>query len=222
MSLISLRRSRRDTPSEAGREAGLGVTVPSARRRPVHLLVAAAVAVTTVVAGATWWLILRTADDSGTAAPTRVVAASADTYVNQGRPTMTYGDSTELRADASPALFRVYLHFDLGQLDETPSRAVLRLHTRVSNPSGLKVSAVSPSWSEEVTTYTTAPNPRGPAVRSEGAAVAGWQSIDVTRLLDDQATLDLAIVPKGEKMIVFDSREAGNEAQLVLTLPDRR
>jgi hypothetical protein len=170
--------------------------------------------------------------DVATSIPTSVPSATqagttftypslADSYVNPGSPTNTYGSSTILRADASPD-FHSYLRFDVQGLSGSVTKATLRVYANSSSSLGCIANSVDDAtWSEATISYNNAPTV-GDAVGSSGAFGAkGWVDIDVTDYITGDGTYNLALTTSSSTAISLASREAGaNAPQLIVeTIP---
>jgi protocatechuate 3,4-dioxygenase beta subunit len=165
----------------------------------------------------------------------------ADTYVQDGTSSnMNFGVSTQLLSRlSSRSNFndQAYLRFDLSSLCNA-SRVVLRLYGRLSDTRAANLPTAvygvqSPNWPETGINWNNKPADMGTVLAS--AAVSGttgqWYDFDITsyiqaelaagrRLislaLKNQATGGLTSQPTAT---VFDSREAVNKPQLIVTVP---
>ncbi len=145
----------------------------------------------------------------------------ADSYVNAGSPTGSYGSSTTLRADGSPDI-RSYLLFDVQGLSGTVTKATLRVYAGSASSLGCTAYSVDDvTWSEAALNYNNAP-PLGSPLGSSGAFGAGaWFDLDVTAYITGNGIYSLALTTPGSTAISFASRESGaNAPQLIIeTVP---
>jgi fibronectin type 3 domain-containing protein len=145
---------------------------------------------------------------------------SADTYVNAGSPTSSFGKSTSLRASASPDLHS-YLKFVVQGLGGTPiTRARLLVFANSNGSQGVNALAVADNtWDELTMNYGNAPS-LGNTLASSGAFTTGnWVALDVTSYITGEGTYTIALSTSGSTSLNFASREAAtNTPQLVLDL----
>ncbi|HEY2636872.1 MAG TPA: DNRLRE domain-containing protein, partial [Solirubrobacteraceae bacterium] len=145
-----------------------------------------------------------------TAAPLKVVRASADATVRADHPRATDGRSELLRVAAHPAT-RTYLRFPLTGLEgRLVQRATLWVRVDAAHPwRGLAAAATDGrAWSERRLTWRSRPAARPPvgtATRAPGA----WRAIDVTSLVRANGRLDLVLTATRGTGAVLASREAG-------------
>ncbi|RPI94887.1 MAG: DNRLRE domain-containing protein [Chloroflexi bacterium] len=141
----------------------------------------------------------------------------SDSYVNEGSPTINYGTSTTVRADASPVL-RSYLRFNVGSVGGPVTRATLRIYTNNNSSIGFQASRVTNNtWGETTITYSNAPAV-GSLLGSSGATSAGtWKTVDVTPYVTGNGTFSFALSTTSTTAMSFPSREAGaNAPQLIV------
>jgi chitodextrinase len=152
--------------------------------------------------------------------PTLTFEVGADTYVNSGSPTGSYGSATVLRADGSPDLHS-YLRFTVQGLAGYPIlHAYLLIYANSSSSLGIDTEAVADnSWIENAVTYNTAP-PLGAVLNSSGPFTGGsWVTLDVSSYITGEGTYSFGITTPGSSTISFASKESGaNQAELVLNL----
>lgn len=152
------------------------------------------------------------------AGQTLTLTPEADAYVYQSKPSQNFGQSTSLRADASP-IMRSYLRFDLTSVSSPVTRATLRLYAQSSHRTGYEVHPVADtSWGERSITYENTPAIDPTVVGTSGAFSSGqWTSVDVTALVRPGTKLSLAVTTTSATQMNLASRESGaNAPQLVL------
>lgn len=152
-------------------------------------------------------------------AATTTLTPSADAYVQSDQPSVNFGTSIELHANASPTT-NSYLRFDVSGMTGAPSQATLRVFTRSTGTVSIKASAVADTtWTETGITYATAP-PLGAVLASSGALTAGtWVSFDVTAAVRGNGPVSFALTTGATAVRITDSREGATPPQLVLTPP---
>ncbi len=135
---------------------------------------------------------------------------SADAYVSQAKPNSNFGTAPILRTDGFPKLERSYLRFDITQLTGSVTKATLRLYAGSRDRLGYTVrSVVSTDWSEGGITYANAPPP-GTVVATSGAVARDtWTSVDVTRVVNGDGAISLALTANGSSAGGYASRETG-------------
>ena len=151
------------------------------------------------------------------AAPTLTLAPVADASVRADQPDAALGRLTTLRVDNSPVA-RSYLKFSVRGLTRSVRRATLRLSARTAaGDSGVEVRPASSAWDEGTLTYRSAPLP-GAVVAKSGAFAAGdVVALDVTKLVQGNGTISLAVTTTSGTSRTFASREdAGLRPQLVV------
>jgi Calcineurin-like phosphoesterase len=173
-----------------------------------------------LLAGAATVAVVAAALVSGTtqvaAAATSTVIASDDSYVRQDQPTTNYGSATSVQADASPVT-NGYLKFTVSGVTGSISRATLRIFSRSTGTTSVKVAAVAnTSWSEGAITYSNAPA-IGAQIGATGALTAGtWATVDVSAKVLGNGSYSFALTTGTTSARLFDSRQAANPPQLVL------
>lgn len=153
--------------------------------------------------------------------PRLTFTPAADTYVNSGSPTSTYGSATSLRVDASPDL-HAYLRFNVQGLGgSTISRARLLVYTNSSSSLGLTALAVADNtWSEAGTNYNNAPALGGLLATATPISAGTWVSLDVTPYITGEGVYSFGLSTPSSSTLSMASRETGaTAAQLVLDLP---
>jgi hypothetical protein len=154
-----------------------------------------------------------------TPAPATAVTSTpvADAYVRADQTTTNFGTSTQLSVDASPVITS-YLRFDVTGLAGPPAQATLRLFSRSTQTTPIKVYAVGDtSWSETAVTWDLRPT-LGPLLASSPAQTSGaWVDIDVTAGITANGLVSFALDTGSTAAKTLDSREGANPPQLVVT-----
>jgi hypothetical protein len=147
---------------------------------------------------------------------TFTIAPSADTYVEEDKPTSAFGSKPFLRVDGSP-ISVAYLGFDVHAITGTLRSATLRIWANTGG-AGFDVH-VSPGGWPETMTYGSAPSYTATPLGSSGALKRGtWATIDVTSLLDGAGEVSVALTATNPSSALnLASRESGDKApQLVV------
>jgi len=178
--------------------------------RALHRVFAGAATVAAVAAA----LVSGTTEQA--AAATSTFTASDDSYVRQDLPTTNYGTSTSVQADASPVT-NGYLKFTVSGVSGSVSSATLRIFSRSTGTTAVKVSTVADTgWTEGGITYGNAPA-IGAQLGTTGALTAGaWASVDVSAKVTGNGTYSFALTTGTTAARLFDSRQAANPPQLVV------
>ncbi len=144
----------------------------------------------------------------------------ADAYVDASKPTVNYGSSTTLRADASPDL-HAYLRFNIPDLGaKSISKAQLFVYANSNVRKDIQVLEVSNStWLENNIIYSNAPV-LGNIITSTRSVNAGsWAVFDVTPYINGSGDLSFGLVNTSSTGINLASRESGSSSPyLVLDL----
>jgi hypothetical protein len=143
----------------------------------------------------------------------------ADAYVNAGNLGNNYGQSTSLRADASPDVHS-YLRFSVQGLGGSPiTQARLWVYAKNSSSLGISANAVpDDSWDELVVNYSNAPA-LGSILDSSGVFSAGdWVELDVTSYVTGEGSYSFGLTTSSNTSLSFSSRESSTNApQLILS-----
>ena len=146
-----------------------------------------------------------------------VFTPSADGYVNQARPTRSYGRLGRLVADTSPMLAS-YLRFDVTNLDGAVTSAKLRLWVYDATSDGPKVFATSTSWTETELTWNTRPQvTSGLLGDTEGLPKGAWAEYDVSSVVKGNGAFGFVLQPMSTNDVFFYSKEGSTKPQLVVT-----
>jgi hypothetical protein len=150
--------------------------------------------------------------------------AIADTYVDEGVPTTSFGTHSELLADAGPNVRETYLRFAVGGIADLPiERARLELRTTskgASSFAGIVHTLSGAAWTES-TTFATRPSVSGPPIATNTAAVGDDRMVefDVRQAVAGEGTYDFAIVTSSSDAVKYRSRESSSgRPALVLDL----
>ena len=148
---------------------------------------------------------------------------TADTYVDAKSAAKSFGTAGKLLARSSPvqATFLRFTVTGIGPLSVEQARLRLTVSAGRSDGSatGGSIDTVGGAWSE-ATTYRTRPDAVGPPLATAGA-VAPNQVVDfdVTRAIQGDGTVNLALVSSSTDSVSYRSREAASgKPQLVVTL----
>jgi chitodextrinase len=156
------------------------------------------------------------------AAPTTLVfTPSADTFVEQDKPSTNYGSATAIGTDNSPVK-RILLKFGVSGIQ---GRQVLSATLRLAcvDPSsfgGAFHPVPDTSWTETGVTWNNAPT-AGPAMLGQlgSVSVGNWYSVDVTPLISGDGTFGIDVTSTSSNGADYSSKEgtAGLAPQLVVT-----
>jgi hypothetical protein len=179
-------------------------------RPPIRRLLAGAAAFPVVAA------VLVSGTTGVAAGATATVTASDDSYVRSDQPTANFGTATSVQADASPVT-NGYLKFTVSGVTGSVSKATLRIFSRSTGTTLVKVSTVADTaWTQGAITYASAPA-IGAQLGTTGALTAGtWAQVDVTAKVLGNGTYSFALTTGTTSARLFDSAEAANPPQLVL------
>jgi len=131
---------------------------------------------------------------AASAAPTQVFAPVADSFASAASPRDSHGRARSLQVRAKP-LSRAYLRFRISGLRGGVASARLRLFVERPGRGRLQVREVGPRrWNERSLSYRTAPGVG--RVIAAGNVRPGWASFDITSLVDEPGTVDVALVAR--------------------------
>jgi hypothetical protein len=141
----------------------------------------------------------------------KVVPASADASVRVDRPTATSGKARTLRVDGNRAA-RAYLRFKVtgltGRVVSAASLWVWRTSPKAPFAGLTARGTNGKAWSEATLAWWRRPAilpPAGTAVKASGR----WLRLDVTRLVRQNGTVDVAVTTAKAQGITLAAREAG-------------
>ena len=143
----------------------------------------------------------------------------ADALVTEVNPSTAFGTSTALRVDggADPDV-QTYLRFTVTGVTGTIQSASLRLWATSPTANGPSVFTTASTWSEPAITWANKPALIGAGVgKVTSIATSTWASFDVTSLVTGNGTFDLVLAGTSTDGVDFQSREATNKPQLVIT-----
>jgi len=153
------------------------------------------------------------------------VVASADAYVSSAEAATNFGGESELRIDRAPndnasaQTLRTYIRFDIPDLPDAVSRAVLRLYATNGDNHGFSVRGVTPDWDETTITWSNAPEPAAsPAVQAGAFAAGTWVSVDVSPLVQGGGAISFELTASGPSPMAFASGEQGSAAAPQLSI----
>jgi Divergent InlB B-repeat domain len=141
----------------------------------------------------------------------------ADTYVNAGAPTTSYGTSGSIWVDSSPQE-QSFLRFDLTNISGRTIQDVrLRMYqTDASSLGGRVFSVTSTTWDEGIT-WNTRPAIDGPQLGSFSAVSTGtWYGADLGQVSLTDGPLSLAIDSTSSNGARWASRQSMTQPQLIV------
>jgi hypothetical protein len=146
--------------------------------------------------------------------------AVADSYIDQQRPTSTFGSSTALEADSDAGRAKhAVLRFEVTGLSAPVVSARIRLWVTNSTVDGPRIQRCAEAWSETSVTWATQPALIGAALSDAGAvASGGWREFDVTSAVTGNGTYSFILVGTSNDGMKFASRETSTPPELVLLL----
>jgi calcineurin-like phosphoesterase family protein/fibronectin type III domain protein len=147
------------------------------------------------------------------------VPTSADALVNEANPSTAFGTSTALRVDGgSDPDVQTYLRFGVSGLTDTVQSAKLRLWATSPTNNGPSVFTTADTWNESSITWNNKPPLGGSGVgKVTTIATSTWAEFDVTSLVSGNGTYDFVLAGTSTDGVDFQSREAANDPQLVIT-----
>ena len=149
-------------------------------------------------------------------AATSSFSASDDAYVRSDQPALNFGTATTVQARTTPT-YNSYLKFTVSGLVGQTSKATLRLFSRSTGTTAVKVLAVADTtWTQSAITFNTAPA-MGAQVGATGALTAGaWVEVNVTTKVTGDGTYSFGLTAGATAARIFDSTEGANPPQLVV------
>jgi hypothetical protein len=160
-------------------------------------------------------LLIAWASGPAGAAPT-TVTPSDDAYVRADQPSTNFGTATTIQARSTPS-YNGYLKFTVSGLVGQVSRATLRLYSRSTGTTAVRISTVADTtWTQGALVYSNAPA-IGAQVASIAAPAAGtWHEVDVRSKVAGNGTFSFALTAGATAARLFDSKEGANPPQLVV------
>jgi hypothetical protein len=169
------------------------------------LLVAGGLVAAAGATGAAAWLLNSKA---GLTRRELVVLPVWDTYVNEARPTESFGKVRELHTDGSPTV-RSYVRFDIPATTGRLVAARLRLYANAADHTGVLVAAAGAGLWAESMTWSSAP-PAGAVAAQGGSVEAGhWIDIAIGSVVIRPGPLLLVLFSASETMANYASLDAG-------------
>src|SRR3954453_14244549 len=162
------------------------------------------------VVGAVAWMPSAVAATSSHQATGFGFRPTADGYVTKAAPRKSFGRARTLKVGSRPAA-RSYLRFKV-RVPEGVDSATLRVYVNSGRGTLQARSVAKRSWSERSLVYSRAPRVLNTVARTRLAR--GWRNLDVTSLVDQSGTLELALSATGTGTIA--SRESGARAPRLL------
>lgn len=202
------------TVSTRDANLGRGPTLPGVvTRSPIRTIVSIVLVLSTALLS----LLL---SQPAKAATATTLTPQADTALNKGAPSSSYGSASTLYG--SKYGWRSLLRFPTAQLDDNARvvSAKLRVFSVSSTRSKWQVRSVAGEWSES-TTYNTSPELGSTVLGTSGqyATSGRWNEITLPpSAVSVLANTDLAVLGTSKRAIGFQSRENASAPQLVLEL----
>ncbi|MDP9184782.1 MAG: DNRLRE domain-containing protein, partial [Actinomycetota bacterium] len=152
-------------------------------------------------------------------AATLTFTPTADALVTEVSPSANAGTSAALRVDGgSDPDVQSYLRFAVTGVSGTVQTATLRLWATSPTNNGPSVFTTSSTWGETTITWDNKPALSGSGVgKVTTIATSTWAEFDVTSIVSGDGTYDLALAGTSTDGVDFQSREATNKPQLVVT-----
>jgi hypothetical protein len=145
---------------------------------------------------------------------------AADAAVKAGTTSSNtnYGRTTSLVADTSPQE-ESYLRFEVASIGtRRVTSAKLRLYVSNGSTNGPAVYSTSATWSETALTWNTRPTRSATALANRTSTPANaWAEYNVTSAITGAGEFGFALVADSSDGTDFNSREAVNKPQLVLS-----
>jgi hypothetical protein len=152
------------------------------------------------------------------------VRAKADAFVSGANRARNFGDSPDLRIDASPT-FRAFIRFKVNLKSGDVQRIHLLLYSRNRSRAGYQVRLVEEPWREREITFFNAPSLSPDFLVSGPLKARSWKAVDVTSLADALAGGDkyisLALTTRSHNAVKLASRESGLHGPRLVVERDR-
>jgi len=148
----------------------------------------------------------------------RTFISTGDAYVRQDEPTTTFGNTAELRIDASPSA-RAYIRFQPVGVQGKIEAATLRVYALTTSGNGFEIHGTTANWSEAGITFANAPPP-GASIGPSGPLIAGsWVMVDVSSLVSSAtSSVNVVLTGSGSTSLALASREQHQRApRLIIT-----
>jgi len=163
--------------------------------------------------------------ESKASSTTVTLTSIADTYVDGNNSGTNYGGLSRMEVDGSPVKI-AYIKFDISSLaGKNITSAKLRIRGNADTSAGsngtqnVKVTSTT-SWSESLMTYSNRPTSSSAIATISGFAPSTWSSAIVTGAVQSkigQSTISFTIDSGSGDNIIFYSRQADSDPQLVVT-----
>lgn len=149
-------------------------------------------------------------------APQATFGAIADAYVTAAAPRSNFGRARVLRL-GRPGGARAYIRFQVRGLTGSVRRATLRVYSRQASRRGFNVNTTNVGWSERRITFRNSPRSRSLRVGARGLRARRWVSVNVTRAVSGNGTVNFVLVPgRPAAAALLASREGGRRPQLIV------
>lgn len=143
---------------------------------------------------------------------TAYVKASADARTDASSPDTNYGDTTRLRADASPAA-ESFVRFKTGLLGAKVNNVKLRVYATTGSKSTLSAWPVYSDWTESTITWANRPLYQGGPVLRTSLPIEdeSWVELDASEVVQEEpsyATIDFGLGMESPDGASFVSRNS--------------
>lgn len=152
---------------------------------------------------------------------TQIFTATADTYVDSGSPTASYGKNVKLRLDNSPSTVDSYLRFNLNGISGTVTAVTLKLYATSSLNAGFLVNTVANDTWGETMTWNTAPPIGGQIGTAQNVLLNTYVTVTLPpSTVTGNGDVNLALAPNSATALSLASRddpEPTHAPQLIVT-----
>ena len=116
---------------------------------------------------------------------------------------------------------RSYLRFDITGLNGAGIQsAILKIYANSSSNKGFDVRRVEDKdWAEGKIAYKNAPKTQGVIAKSRGFEEGKWISVDITKAVEGEGLLSLALVSPDETQTNLAARESGDHSPQLVVVP---
>ncbi len=143
------------------------------------------------------------------------VPITIDSYVTDANMGANFGNSIQLRTDASP-IQRSYLRLDVPTLPGNVILATLQVYANSSSTTGYTVYNTGGGWGETTINFSNAPALGTSIVSSGTFPVSSWTSVDITSLITGSGQYNVVMATGSTTGAVFSSSEGANPPKLIL------
>jgi len=142
-----------------------------------------------------------------------------DAYVRSNAPDENTGAAPTLRAyKASTGQTDSFLRFAVDAPAGSVTSATLRLFVTNASPNGGVLFTADPGWSESTLTWNSRPTIGTTTIASAGSVATGaWIELNVTAIVTGQGPYSFVLRGASSDVAYYDSEEAANKPQLVVT-----